>query len=142
MSPDTQQNILYALLFFVLHNFVAIAYASGLAVATIIALLRPSRSRILLMVGFSLLLLSFEYSKHIQDPLLEQTKQSLITERYSSRLERVITLTIDRVAPYTLTLGGVTAILLGCILELRSLLKISDQIITISSKRTPPTPEI
>jgi Na+/glutamate symporter len=121
MSPDTQQNILYALFFLVLHNFVAIAYASGLAIATIIALLKPTRGRILLMVGFSLLLLSFEYAKHIQDPLLEQTKQSLITERYSSRLERVITLTIGRVAPYTLTVGGVTGICIGGFLEVYAL---------------------
>jgi len=123
MSPDTQQNILYALFFLVLHNFVAIAYASGLAIATIIALLKPSRGRILLMVGFSLLLLSFEYSKHIQDPLLEQTKQSLITERYSSRLERVITVAIERGAPYTLTVGGVTGICIGGFLELHTLIR-------------------
>ena len=75
------------------------------------------------MVGFALLLLSFEYSKHIQDPLLEQTKQSLITERYSSRLERVITLSIDRVAPYTLTVGGVTGICIGGFLELHTLIR-------------------
>ncbi len=123
MSPDTQQNVLYALFFVVLHNFVAIAYASGLVVATIMGLLKPSRGRILLMIGFALLLLSFEYSKHIQDPLLEQTKQSLITERYSSRLERVITLTIDRVAPYTLTVGGITGICIGGFLELHTLIR-------------------
>ncbi len=123
MSPDTQQNILYALFFLVLHNYEAIAYALGLAIATVIGLRKPSRGRILLMVGFALLLLSFEYSKHIQDPLLEQTKQSLITERYSSRLERVITLTIDRVAPYTLTVGGVTGICIGGFLELHTLIR-------------------
>ncbi len=123
MSPDTQQNILFALFFLILHNYVAIGYALGLAVATCIGLLKPSRGRILLMVGFALLLLSFEYSKHIQDPLLEQTKQSLITERYSSGLERVITVSISRVAPFVLTVGGLTAICLGSLSELYSLKK-------------------
>ncbi len=123
MSPDTQQNILYALYFLFLHNFIAIGYASGLALATLVGLWKPSRGRILLMVGFALLLLSFEYSKHIQDPLLEQTKQSLITERYSSRLERVITLSIDRGAPFALSVGGITALCLGSISELHSLKK-------------------
>ncbi len=123
MSPDTQQNILYALYFLILHNSVAIAYAAGLGVATFFGLLRPSRGRILLMVAFALLLLSFEYSKHIQDPLLEQTKQSLITERYSSRLERVITLSISRGAPIALNVGGITAICLGSLSELYSLKK-------------------
>ena len=123
ISPDTQQNVLYAIVFMVLHNYEAISYALGLTIATFFGLLKPSRGRILLMIGFALLLLSFEYSKHIQDPLLEQTKQSLITERYSSRVERVITLSVRRGAPIALTAGGITALFLGSVAELYSLKK-------------------
>lgn len=75
------------------------------------------------MIGFALLLLSFEYMKHIQDPLLEQTKQSLITERYSSRVERVITVSVRRGAPIALTAGGITALFLGSVMELYTLKK-------------------
>ena len=123
ISPDTQQNILYALYFLILHNYIAIGFTSGLAITTIMGLLHPSRGRILLMIGFALLLLSFEYSKHIQDPLLEQTKQSLITERYSSRLERVITLSVSKGAPFALTVGGITAVICGLGLEIYPLFK-------------------
>nr|MBP6994256.1 hypothetical protein [Candidatus Woesebacteria bacterium] len=109
ISPDTQQNILYALYFVLLHNFVAFVYMLGLIVTTIIGLIQPSRGRMLLMIGFALLLLSFEYSKHIQTPLLNQTKQSLITERYSSRVEEAITLSIAKGAPFVLEAGGIIA---------------------------------
>lgn len=121
MSPDTQQNIIIALVLLVLHNYIALGYAAGLVVSTVIGLIRPSRARILLMVGFATLLLSFEYGKHIKDSLLEQTKQSLITERYSSRLERVITLAIGRAAPLGLQAVGMVSVTLGAAFELRTI---------------------
>lgn len=123
MSADTQQNILYALYFLILHNYIAIGLALGLGISTIFALVTPTRGRVLLMVGCALLLLAFEYRKHIRDPLLEQTKQSLITERYSSRLERVITLSISRGAPIALNVGGITAVICGLGLEIYPLFK-------------------
>jgi hypothetical protein len=122
-APDTQQNIIVTLVLLVIHNYIALGYAAGLAVSTIFGLVKPSRSRILLMVGFATLLLSFEYSKHIQVSLLEQTKQSLITERYSSRLERVIALTINRATPLGLQIIGVLSVATGAGLELRNMAK-------------------
>lgn len=130
IAPDTQQNVLYALYFVLLHNFVAIAYALGLFATTIFGLIQPSRGRILLMVGFALLLLSFEYPKHIQEPLLNQTRQSLITERYSSRVEEAITISIGKGAPFVLEAGGIIALAGGCALELQSLVTRRKQEVT------------
>jgi len=123
MSPDTQQNIIYALILLVLHNSTAIIYAFGLVMSIFVGLIKPSRARILFMVGFALLLLAFEYGKHIQEPLLEQTKQSLITERYSARIENVITLGIGRAAPLGLQVIGVSCISLGVLMGLRNILR-------------------
>lgn len=68
------------------------------------------------MIGFSLLLLGFEYQKHIKDALYVQTKTSIITERESYRLERIISVSILKVAPVVLETMGTLSILIGTVL--------------------------
>lgn len=121
MAPDTQQNIVYALILLVLHNFTAIILANGLILSGILGLIKPTRVRLLFMIGFAVLLLAFEYGKHIQEPLLEQTKQSLITERYSARIENAITLSINRVAPVGLQIIGISCLSLATVVGFRNL---------------------
>lgn len=113
MSPDTIQNITIALKLLVQHNFVAIGCFIGIIISTTFALISPKRGLILLMVGFSLSLLGFEYQKHIKESLYEQTRNSIITQRESYRLERVISVTLLKIAPLTLTSSGVLSLLIG-----------------------------
>lgn len=133
MSPDTQQNIMHALYLLVLHNALALLYASALAISTISALIMPSRAKILLMIGFSLLLFAYQYEKHIQEPLLVQTRTSLITERPSERIERAISIVIEDVAHYLFIGTGVVCVMTASVLLLQP------AIVTLMQKhRLPP----
>jgi len=116
MSPDTLQNIIIAARLLVQHNFIAIFFFLGIIISTIFALFKPKRAFILFMIGFSLLLLGFEYQKHIKDALYVQTKTSIITERESYRLERIISVSILKVAPVVLETMGTLSILIGTVL--------------------------
>ncbi len=118
MSPDTQQNILYTIYFLLLHNWQPILYFGGLCWYFFRGFMRPTRGKILLLGGFALLLFSFEYTKHIQDSLLEQTRNSLITERQSARVERVIHLALNRAIPWGAPLVGWALVGVGGVMEL------------------------
>ncbi len=114
IAPDTQQNLMYTAYFILLHNFEAILYSIGILTALILALYKPSRGKILIMVGFIILLFAFEYDKHILEPLRQQTIGSLITERQSWRIEHTINYVTMRVLPkilpffgWMLVLGGI-----------------------------------
>lgn len=116
IAPDTQQNILYTIFFLFLHNGIAIFFAFGIAVSVIWALIKPSRSAVFSIVGFSLLLLGFEYNKHIVEPLIQQTQGSLITERQSYRLAWLIEKLLGRAMPIILYGGGLCSLLFSAIL--------------------------
>ncbi len=99
MAPDTVQNLLYTIYFILLHNFVALIYFMGIIIGIGLSLWKPSRPYIVIMLGFMLLLFSFEYNKHILEPLKEQTTNSLVTIRESARIERVIYIVIAKIVP-------------------------------------------
>ena len=106
ISPDTQQNILYTIYFILIHNFEAVLYVVGILLMTGWALYKPTRGKIVMLWGFIILLFAFEYSKHILEPLKEQTIQSLITERESIRIEYYITKILTRAVPFGLPILG------------------------------------
>jgi len=106
MSPDTQQNLFYSLYFLVLHNFIAIVYSLGILVSGIINFWKPKRTWFLIFLGCIVLLFSFEYNKHILESLREQTLNSLITERQSYRIERVVNVTLAKLLPTGLMILG------------------------------------
>jgi hypothetical protein len=118
MRPDIQQNIFYTIYFILLHNAFAIIFLGGLLAATAWALYKPTRKAVLFMIGFALLLFAFEYSKHIAEGLKEQTLNSVITEQPSYKLERLINVTLSKLLPLGLNLGGVTALIAGAALTL------------------------
>ena len=127
ISPDTQQNIIYTIYFILVHNFQAILYSAGMIIMTFLILYRPSRWKFLIFWGFLILLFAFEYNKHILDPLVEQTRNSLITERQSWRLERYINIVIAKLVPLALPLFGWLLIIAGSVMKF---LKLEDKINT------------
>lgn len=106
MSPDTQQNLFYTIFFIIQHNALALIYISAIVFVTGHALWKPNRGKILMLWGFIILLFTFEYSKHILEPLKEQTIQSLITERESVRIEFYITKFLTKIVPFGLPILG------------------------------------
>jgi L-asparagine transporter-like permease len=116
LAPDTQQNLMYAIYFTITHNFEAIVYLGFMGLAFIIALIKPTRAMILIMLGFGLLLFGFQYNKHILEPLRMQTQSALITERQSFRTQRAIDLTLARVLPRAFPLAGWSSIAFGLLI--------------------------
>jgi len=116
IAPDTQQNILYTAYFILLHNFEAVLYSCGIIFTTLWMLYKPSRSKFLMLWGFIFLLFAFEYKKHIAEGLTEQTINSLVTVRQSYRIERYITVTLNKLVPLGLPLAGWILVACGIVL--------------------------
>ncbi len=117
IAPDTQQNIVYTVFFILTHNFEAILYSIGIISMSVWMLYKPSRSKFLVFWGFVILLFAFEYKKHIVDGLVEQTRTSLITERESWRIERYLTIILEKLVPLALPLLGWLLIIGGVLMK-------------------------
>ncbi|MFA5136358.1 MAG: hypothetical protein WC489_03100 [Patescibacteria group bacterium] len=106
IPPDLKQNIFYTLYFTIIHNGVAILYFIGILISAFLSLLKPSRKHVLLLLGFSLLLLGFEYNKHILEGLREQTINALITIQEHNKVRRLINIFYLKALPLFLPVTG------------------------------------
>ncbi len=115
IAPDTQQNLVYTFYFILLHNFEPLLYSIGILLMTLWMFYKPSRAKFLVLLGLIVLLFAFEYKKHILEGLVEQTTNSLITERQSWRLERYINIILAKLVPLVLPLFGWGLIISGVV---------------------------
>ncbi|MCL4339220.1 hypothetical protein M1271_06040 [Patescibacteria group bacterium] len=99
MSPDLQQNVLVTIYLLFSHNYIVFAYFIGLLIGIGLALYRPSRFATLILLGFAILMFSFEYDKHIIDAFRQQTMNSLITLQPHYKLQHLINLVISELLP-------------------------------------------
>lgn len=115
LTADLKQNAIVSLYLLFSHNYIVFAYLFGLMIAIITAVVRPSRFSILMLLGFAVLVFSFEYDKHIIAGFREQTLKSLITATPHYRLQRLINLVISEVIPIALYFLGWLFIYVGLI---------------------------
>lgn len=106
ITPELSQNIFYTVYFTILHNYLAMFYAAGIVVAVIISIIKPSRKSVLLLLGFIILLFAFEYGKHIEDGLREQTMNSLITIQEHNKVRRIVNIVTLKLLPLGLPVLG------------------------------------
>jgi hypothetical protein len=99
IASDLQQNILVTIYLLFSHNYIAFVYLLGVIIGIGLSLYRPSRFATLILLGFAILLFSFEYDKHIIVGLREQTIKSLITAQPHYKLQRMVDLLISEVLP-------------------------------------------
>ena len=99
MAPDLQQNIITTIYLFFSHNYIALVYIAGIVLGIGLSLWRPSRFATLVLIGFTVLLFSFEYDKHLIAPLRDQTIRSFITEKPHFKLQRIIDVTVSEIVP-------------------------------------------
>ena len=99
LSPDLQQNLIITAYLLFSHNYIAFIYLIGFLISTLLSIIKPSRFAILNLLGFLILLFSYEYDKHIIVGLREQTLNSLITETPHYKLEKVVNLIISQGLP-------------------------------------------
>lgn len=106
ITPDLKQNTIVTVYLLFTHNYLVFAYFLGLIVSIFIAMIRPSRFIIFMLLGFAILVLSFEYDKHLIVPFREQTLRSLITTTPHYRLQKLINLVVSEIIPMLLYLLG------------------------------------
>ncbi|MBI5451895.1 hypothetical protein HY945_00360 [Candidatus Gottesmanbacteria bacterium] len=99
VAPDLQQNILVTIYLLFSHNYIAFAYFIGVIIGIVLSLYRPSRFATFVLLGFAILLFSFEYDKHIISAFREQTVKSLITIQPHYKLQKIIELVITELLP-------------------------------------------
>lgn len=99
ITPDLQQNIFITIYLLFSHNYIVIAYFVGFLISIALALYRPSRFAALVLLGFAVLLFSYEYDKHIIEGLRQQTLTSLVTAEPHFKLQRLINVVISELLP-------------------------------------------
>jgi len=117
IPPDLKQNIFYTVYFTVTHNLPVFIYGTGILVCAVLAILRPRRSYILMLLGCIVLLFSFEYDKHILEGLKEQTINALITIKEYGLVRRIINFVLVRALPFGMPLVGWSLVLGGAYLQ-------------------------
>lgn len=98
-ASDLSFNLVHTLYAIFIHNYILLAYLGGLLLSILISLKRPSRFALFLLMGFVILVFSFEYDKHIADGLRKQTLQSLITAVAHTKVEKWVNLVIGEILP-------------------------------------------
>ncbi|OGG06244.1 hypothetical protein A3D05_03715 [Candidatus Gottesmanbacteria bacterium RIFCSPHIGHO2_02_FULL_40_24] len=106
MAPDLRQNIIVTLYLLFSHNYIAFAYFTGIILGIILSIWKPSRFSVFILLGFAVLLFSYEYDKHIIAGLREQTLQSIITVTPHFRFQRLINLFISEILPVVFYVSG------------------------------------
>lgn len=106
VSGDLRQNIIVTVYLLFTHNYIAIAYFLGMGLGVFLSIYKPSRFSTFILLGFAILLFSYEYDKHIIAGLREQTLKSLITVTPHFRLARYINLLLSDLLPVLLYIAG------------------------------------
>lgn len=113
MSPSLQSNIGDLIYWTFLHNSEAIALFISMLVSLGLLLWKPRRTYVLWLIGFTLLLVRFEYLKHVVDPLYNQTLEVVIRTEGHYRARKLMDLFFYDVLPLGLYLSGWGAVWLG-----------------------------
>ena len=116
ITPDLKQNIVLTIYLTVVDNFTALIYAAGIGISALLAIRKPSRYAVFLLLGFILLLFGFEYKKHILDGLKEQTLNALITVQEHNTVRRIVNIALVKAAPLLFPLVGWSFVILGAYL--------------------------
>ena len=115
MAPDLKQNFAVTLYLIFSHNYIAFVYLTGVFIAIILSIKKPSRFTVFMLLGFITLLFSFEYDKHIIEGFRQQTLDSLITITPHYRLQRIINIAIAEIFPILFYIIGWGLIFVGII---------------------------
>jgi hypothetical protein len=120
MTTANQQGLFQLIYWTWLHNYQPIALGFGCLLAIGLMIYKPKRIYMIFFLGFLFLLLQFEYLKHFQKHLEEQTLQTAVLEAGQSKARKAINLFFNRLIPFGLYLGGWGLIFLGMLIGGRS----------------------
>lgn len=113
LTPDIEQALSHFFKLTFLHN----AYPIGLLLICIVSLAlaihKPTRSKLLIFSGALLLLVHFEYLKHILEPLKAQTLLTVTTETPRYKFVWFVDKFLTKILPTLLILGGIGSGIVG-----------------------------
>ncbi|MBP9798346.1 hypothetical protein KBC70_04345 [Candidatus Woesebacteria bacterium] len=113
LTPDIEQALEHFFKLTFLHN----AYPIGLLLICIISLAlaihKPTRAKLLIFSSALLLLVHFEYLKHILEPLKAQTLLTVTTETPRYRFVWFVDKFLTKILPVGLLASGICAGILG-----------------------------
>jgi len=112
---DITQGVVNTLFLTFSHNQYAIAFFIGAFISFGLLLIKPSRYAVLLLFGFIVLLVGFEYDKHIVQPLEEQTLTSLDFDKSGASL--AVSRTLKKILPFFFFLAGWGSIFLAIFIK-------------------------
>jgi len=113
LTPDIEQALSHFFKLTFLHN----AYPIGLLLICIVSLAlaihKPTRSKLLIFSGALLLLIHFEYLKHILEPLKAQTLLTVTTETPRYKFVWFVDKFLTKILPAGLCVTGIIAGIAG-----------------------------
>ncbi len=108
-----KQGLFQLIYFTYLHNQLAIGLIIAALVALILLLKKPQRQYVFFFLGFLLLILHFEYQKHIVKDLADQTIATLFLEEGNYRFRWLTKVGLYHLVPLIMWLLGWGSIILG-----------------------------
>ncbi len=116
VSAELQRGLLDLVYFTWLHNAEALAYFAGCVITLGLQFIKPRRLYLLFFVGFLVLLIEFEYVKHIVEPLQQQTLQTVLQQGASGvRFQKLTDIFLEKLIPLTLYIIGWGSIFFGIV---------------------------
>lgn len=106
-------NILKLVYFTFLHNYQVIGFFCLASLSLYRLIKQPSRPMTLFFIGFLILILHFEYQKHIVANLAEQTVDVLFADQTHYRTQWLVKIGFYHLLPLILWLSGWLCIALG-----------------------------
>lgn len=120
VGPDIEQAISHTIQLTVSHNFVPIILACVIIAFACAAVYKPTRPRVLILIGSSLILLHFEYVKHILPALHAQTQVTLTTETPNYTFIWITEKILVRAVPLAIAMLGWGSLIAALFLAKRS----------------------
>ncbi|MBQ6450159.1 hypothetical protein IJJ08_04670 [bacterium] len=108
-------NVLQFICATYVHNYEVIGFFVAMLAALYALIVKPTRQRVLFFVGFLLLILHFEYYKHINEGLQDQTLATLFLQEPHYRGRWLTRVFIQHVIPLSLWLTAWGSIVLALI---------------------------
>jgi predicted alpha/beta superfamily hydrolase len=99
------------------HNQYAIGFFLGAVVSLGLLIYKPSRFATLLLIGFTTLLLNFEYNKHILEPLEAQTSASLGLSEAENSAKLLLSRSLQKLVPIGMFAVGWGSIFIAILIK-------------------------
>lgn len=119
LGPDVEQAIGHLVGLTLAHNFVPLILFAGIAISAAAAVYKPTRPRVLTLIGLSLILLHFEYIKHILPALHAQTQLTLTTETPDYLFIWITEKLLTRAVPFGIAVLGWGSVAAAIVLKYR-----------------------